>query len=138
MNWREEELIEAIYPGIATFSGRTILGDDVIGKLATCGEFMEDYSQLKRHVRWAYGQDSDDPEKPSQAGRLLLTRLEEIYAEIEATRKERVLAEYAQNIQDFVETGSTSNKDTATAGNSSGIGGSRGSTNLTVEDYQDK
>ncbi|EDR05878.1 uncharacterized protein LACBIDRAFT_302478 [Laccaria bicolor S238N-H82] len=76
--WREEELVELVYPGIVSISGATVLGDDVVEKIATCGERIDTYSELRRHVRWAYGHDPV-ADGPNEYGKLLLTRLSRIY-----------------------------------------------------------
>lgn len=77
-DWREEELVELVYPGIVSISGATVLGDDVVEKIATCGERIDTYSELRRHVRWAYGHDPV-ADGPNEYGKLLLTRLSRIY-----------------------------------------------------------
>jgi hypothetical protein len=36
-----------VYPGIVIISGATVLGDDVIEKIATCVEHIDTYSELR-------------------------------------------------------------------------------------------
>ncbi len=45
--WREE-LVEMIYPNTVMISPATVLGDDVIEQLATCGERIGDANELKQ------------------------------------------------------------------------------------------
>ena len=77
-DWREEELVEMAYPGVVSISGATVLGDDVVEKIATCGERIDTYSELRRHVQWAYGHDAM-ADGPNEYGQLLLARLSRIY-----------------------------------------------------------
>ena len=49
-DWREEELVEMAYPGVVSISGATVLGDDVVEKIAMCSECINTYSELRRHV----------------------------------------------------------------------------------------
>jgi len=77
-DWREEELLEMVYPGIVSISGATVLGNDVVEKIATCGERIDTYSELRRHVRWAYGHDPV-ADGPNEYGTLLLACLSRIY-----------------------------------------------------------
>lgn len=47
VEWRETVLIEFVYPGLSSMSGQTILGDDIVDKLAVCGERLETYEELR-------------------------------------------------------------------------------------------
>ena len=46
-DWREEELVEMAYPGVVSISGATVLGDDVVEKIAMCSECINTYSELR-------------------------------------------------------------------------------------------
>ena len=50
----------------------------MVEKIATCGERIDTYSELRRHVRWAYGHDAM-ADGPNEYGQLLLARLSRIY-----------------------------------------------------------
>ena len=86
MVWRETNLLDSRYPGLSSMSGRTLLADDCIEKLATCGEIIEDYTQLRRHIRWVLG-EADNGNGPSDLGRLLLAKLAELYQELEREQR---------------------------------------------------
>ena len=107
--WRDDTLVDEYYGPNTALSGRTILGDDIIEKLATCGERIWDYSHLRRHTRWALGHDTT-LESPNKWGRSLLATLGSIYrdldeeenvchAELEFEEASRVEQEYLENTQ---------------------------------------
>ena len=50
IEWREDELLDKIYPGTSSISAQTVLGDDVIDKLASCGECVETQAEMRRHM----------------------------------------------------------------------------------------
>jgi hypothetical protein len=75
MEWWDEVLVDEYYGSNNALSGRTLLGDDVIDKLATCGERIWDYSHLCQHTQWALGHDTT-MESPNKWGRSLLAALE--------------------------------------------------------------
>jgi hypothetical protein len=81
--WRDNELLEKFYPGTCTLSGATLLGDDVIEKLAKCGERIGGGEDLARHIRWPIGLgiESIDTETHhlTAYGEALLARLQTIY-----------------------------------------------------------
>lgn len=82
MEWRETDLVERYWPGTTSLSGQTILGDDVVEKLATCGERIESYPELRRHVRWAIGHDNETG-KGTAYGEQLLAKLSQIYSKLD-------------------------------------------------------
>ena len=87
VEWRETDLLDKFYPGISSLSGQTILGDDVVEKIATCGEHLETYAQLRQHVRWAVGHQ-EDTDEPNKWGRLLMDQLSLIYQGLAETAEE--------------------------------------------------
>ena len=86
--WRDDTLIDEYYGSNSALSGRTLLGDDVIEKLATCGERIWDYLHLRRHTRWALGHDTTS-ESPNKWGRSLLATLASIYTVLEEEENAR-------------------------------------------------
>ena len=80
--WRDDTLIDEYYGPNSALSGRTLLGDDIIEKLATCGERIWDYSHLRQHTRWALGHDTT-MESPNKWGKSLLATLARIYTVLE-------------------------------------------------------
>jgi hypothetical protein len=86
--WRDDTLVDEYYGPNSALSGSTLLGEDVIEKLATCGERIWDYSHLRRHTRWALGHDTTT-ESPNKWGKSLLEVLARIYTVLEDTEVER-------------------------------------------------
>jgi hypothetical protein len=82
VDWRDDELVESYWPGTTSLSGQSILGDDVIEKLATCGERVETYQELRRHVRWAIGHN-EETGRPTIYGEQLVAKLSEIYVKFD-------------------------------------------------------
>ena len=80
--WQDDTLLDAFYGGLISISGATIIADDVIEKLATCGEHLESYSQVQRHVRWALGYN-ESTNMPTIWGDMLMIELERIYKVME-------------------------------------------------------
>jgi len=91
VEWRDTELLESYYPGTSTISGETLLGDDVIEKLAGCGERIKTHEVLHQHVRWAIG-FNESTREPTIHGDKLLVKLQQIYAKLD----EDAAAEAAQ------------------------------------------
>lgn len=87
VEWRETDLLDKFYPGISSLSGQTILSDDVVEKIATCGEHLETYAQLRQHVRWAVGHQ-EDTDEPNEWGKLLMDQLSLIYQGLAETAEE--------------------------------------------------
>lgn len=101
-DWHDTTLVREYYGQLTGLSGRTILGNDVINKLATCGEQLEDYSQVQQYARWAIGYDQNT-KKPKKEGILLVSKLGEIYKKMEQREKDNEIAEYQKNtLKDFV------------------------------------
>lgn len=81
-------MIDEYYGPNSALSGRTLLGDDIIKKLATCGERIWDYSHLRQHTRWALGHDTTT-ESPNKWGKSLLATLARIYTVLEDEEEAR-------------------------------------------------
>jgi hypothetical protein len=94
VDWREDELLDKIYPGTCSISAQTVLGDDVIEKLASCGERIESQIEMRRHVLWAIGFDENTGYSTTY-GDMLLAKLQSIYAKFndEVAAKEARLTE---------------------------------------------
>jgi hypothetical protein len=80
--WQEDELLDKIYPGTSSISAETVLGDDVVEKLASCGERIETLTEMRRHVRWAIG-FNENTGYTTTYGDLLLAKLQSIYAKFD-------------------------------------------------------
>jgi hypothetical protein len=81
-DWREDVLLDAMYPGTSSISAETVLGNDVIEALATCGERIDSHAEMRRHVRWAMGYDSNTG-LSTLHGDMLLNKLQAIYMEFD-------------------------------------------------------
>lgn len=102
MDWREDVLLPKVYGSLTSLSGRTLLGDDVVDKLATCSEQIEDYSQLRRHVYWAFGHDTATNDA-NKCGLLLIEELKKLHRQVEADAEQREEAIYRENTQQIQE-----------------------------------
>lgn len=80
--WRENELLDQFYGGTLIIAGSTLLGDDIIEKLAVCGERVETKEEFMRHARWPIGFIPASGEV-TQYGMMLLGRLQAIYSQID-------------------------------------------------------
>lgn len=102
LDWRDNTLLPKVYGPLTSLAGQTMLGDDIIEKLATCGEQIESYSQLRQHVRWALGHDMATNDA-NENGLLLVEELKKIRAEAEDEEEQRKSARYivANTQQDF-------------------------------------
>ena len=70
--------------------------------LATCGERLESYSDVRRHVRWAVGYDEAN-DTPTTWGNMLVTELGKIYIALDSSAEAEQVAQYRANTQkDFV------------------------------------
>ena len=113
--WRDNELLERFYPGTCTLSGATLLGDDVIEKLAKCEERIRGGEDLARHIRWPIGLgiESIDTETHhlTAYGEALLARLQTIYTKYDqdAATEEAQLRSLPSEVstQNFYEGSST-------------------------------
>ncbi|KAJ6600629.1 hypothetical protein B0H10DRAFT_2196369 [Mycena sp. CBHHK59/15] len=89
MDWRENYLLEAIYPGTTIISPGTVLGDDVIEQLVR--ERVEVAPDLRRYTRWAFGFQGSTSDL-SAYGEALFRELQKIYeghdATVEAEREQ--------------------------------------------------
>ena len=97
-NWRDEDLAEPYYGPLTSISGATIMGDDVIDKLARCGERLEDYSQVRRHAQWAVGYDQTS-NTPTTWGAMLMVKLEDIYRALDSLGEAEERARYKANTE---------------------------------------
>jgi len=97
-NWRDENLVDAYYGPLTSLSGATIMGDDVIQKLASCSERLENYSQVRRHVRWAVGYDQTS-NTPTTWGEMLMAELGDIYNALDSLKEEEEQASYKANTE---------------------------------------
>ncbi|KAJ6492720.1 P-loop containing nucleoside triphosphate hydrolase protein [Mycena vitilis] len=88
MDWREDYLLDKIYPGTTTISAGTVLGDDVIEQLVK--ERVTAREDLGRHTRWAFG-FLGSALQLSEHGEALFGTLQRIYevhdAAVEAERE---------------------------------------------------
>ena len=57
--WRDNEFLDKFYPGTSIVSSATLIGDDVVEKLAKCGERLETGEELGRHIRWPIRIDAE-------------------------------------------------------------------------------
>ena len=122
--WRDNELLNRFYGGTSIIAGSTLLGDDVIEKLATCGERVETREEFAQHVRWSLGFDGNTT---TEYGSMLLDRLRRVYSKFDedATADEAHL-KHLRSLPVVVDTGSFY------AGSSNEM---RRWTNLTAETY---
>ena len=81
-DWREDVLLDVMYPGTTSISAETVLGNDVIESLATCGERIDSHAEMHRHVWWAMGYDSSTG-LSTLHGDMLLNKLQAIYTEFD-------------------------------------------------------
>ncbi|KAF4621728.1 hypothetical protein D9613_012177 [Agrocybe pediades] len=76
--WRKEVLAPAHYGENSALSTATLMWDKIIEALATCGEQLLDYDQLRRRTRWAMGHDNISG-RPNSWGVMLMGELAKIY-----------------------------------------------------------
>ncbi|KAJ7803225.1 P-loop containing nucleoside triphosphate hydrolase protein [Mycena olivaceomarginata] len=81
MDWREDYLLDQIYPDTVTISPSTVLGDDVIEQLTK--EHVETGIQLRRQTRWFLGFQNSTTDLTVH-GSALLEKLQNIYDEYDA------------------------------------------------------
>jgi hypothetical protein len=98
LDWHDNVLLPKVYGPLTSLAGRTLLGDDIIDKLATCGEKIESYSQLRQHARWALGHDMATNDA-NENGLLLVEELKRIHAEADDEEERRESARYMANTQ---------------------------------------
>jgi len=85
--WRDNVLDE-YYGGMTGISGRTLMSDDVVDKIAGCGERPRSYAELRRHVVWALIHDGDTG-GPNEWGERFILALQDIYKVLDAYDEER-------------------------------------------------
>jgi len=101
-NWHDDTLVNAYYGALTSLSGATIIGDDVIEKLASCGEQLENYSEVRWHVQWAVGYDQM-ANAPTEWGQMLMEKLKDIYNGLDGLEEAEEQAKYKANTeQDFI------------------------------------
>lgn len=81
--WRDHELLDKFYPGSSIVAGSTLLDDDVIERLAKCGERIETREDFVQHARWAIGFGEG---QTTAYGKMLLERLQTIYSRVDAAQ----------------------------------------------------
>jgi hypothetical protein len=81
MDWREDYLLDQIYPDTVTISPSTVLGDDVIEQLTK--ERVETGIQLRRQTRWFLSFQNSTTDLTVH-GSALLEKLQNIYDEYDA------------------------------------------------------
>ena len=80
MDWREDKLVEAVYSSqISIISGDTLLTDMNIDQIISSGVQIKSASELRRYTHWPLGFNASG--EITQAGRLLLNQLIQIYFE---------------------------------------------------------
>ena len=97
-NWRDEDLVDAYYGPLTSLSGATIMSDDIIQKLASCSERLENYSQVRRHVRWAVGYDQMS-NTPTTWGAMLMAKLGDVYKKLDSLPEAEEEASYKSNTE---------------------------------------
>jgi hypothetical protein len=81
-DWHEDELLDKIYPGTSSISAQTVLGDDVIDKLASCGEHIKTQAEMQKHVRWVMGFNENTGYSTVYSD-MLLAKLQSIYTKFD-------------------------------------------------------
>jgi hypothetical protein len=69
-------------------SGWTLMSDDVVDKIAGCGECLRNYTELRRHVVWALIHDGDTG-GPNEWGERFILALRDIYEALDKVDEER-------------------------------------------------
>jgi hypothetical protein len=100
-------LLDRFYGGTSIIAGATLLGDNIIEKLTTCGERVETREEFVQHARWPLGFDGEGTGATTEYGILLLKRLKMIYSKFDddTTADEAHLA-HLQSLPTHVDTGS--------------------------------
>jgi hypothetical protein len=81
-DWRDKELLEKVYGQTSLMTGSALLGDDVIEKLASCGERVETKEEFAQHARWPLGFGIGNS-GITDYGTMLLNRLKSIYSKFD-------------------------------------------------------
>jgi hypothetical protein len=104
--WHENELLDRFYGGTSIIAGSTLLGDDVIEKLATCGERVETKEEFAQHARWAIGFNAGTG-ATTEYGDMLLERLKMIYSKFdEDAAAEEAHLQHLRSLPEEIDTGS--------------------------------
>ena len=104
--WREKELLDNFYGGTSIIAGSTLLGDDVIEKLATCGERVETWEEFAQNAHWAIGFNTSTG-TTTEYGIMLLQRLKTIYSKFdEDAAAEEAHLGHLRSLPDQVDTSS--------------------------------
>ena len=104
--WRENELLDRFYGGTSIIAGSTLLGDDVIEKLATCGERVETKEEFAQHARWAIGFNAGTG-ATTEYGDMLLEHLKMIYSKFDKdTAAEEAHLQHLRSLPEEIDTGS--------------------------------
>lgn len=90
--WRDNVLLDEYYGGMTGISGRTLMSDDVVNKIAGCGERPRSYADLRRHVVWALIHD-EDTGGPNEWGKRFILALQNIYEVLDIRDEERAKEE---------------------------------------------
>jgi len=86
VDWQDEKLVDSYWPGTTSLSGQNILRDDIVERLAMCGEHLEKHCELHHHVWWAIRHDKETG-RPTIYGEQLLAKLSEIYAQLDKDKE---------------------------------------------------
>ena len=74
--------MDRFYGGTTILAGSTLLGDDIIEKLATCGERIETMNDFAQHARWPIGFNVGTGTS-TEYGDMLLQCLKTIYSKFD-------------------------------------------------------
>lgn len=85
-DWREE-LLDEVYPNTISISAATLLGDDVIDQLVSCGDRVDSPAKLRSYTRWFMGWNEDGD--LTKHGEDILRKLKEVYAEYDKKMEEK-------------------------------------------------
>lgn len=88
VHWRESVLLEQYYGGLTSISAGTLMSNEVVEKIAGCGERLGNYAELRRHVWWALIHDSNT-DGPNEWGEKFLLALKDIYEVLDTRDEER-------------------------------------------------
>jgi len=80
--WRDNELLDKFYGGTTILTGSMLLGDDVIEKLATCGERIETMDDFAQHAHWLIGFNVGTGAS-TECGNMLLQCLKTIHSKFD-------------------------------------------------------
>jgi hypothetical protein len=126
LQWREKVLLDHFYGGTSIIASSTLLGDDVIEKLAMCGERVETQEEFVQHARWALGFNVETG-TATEYGSMLLERLKMIYSKFDKDAEaEEIHLQHLRSLPNRIDTGSF-------YGSSSN--GAQGWANLTADSF---